>query len=113
MPKVKKTVKKVVKTEIKPAEIRGYNLVVVISSKVKSEKRPDAVAGIKQMIEKLGGQLKKSEEIGLKDLAYPIAGEQSGWYVDLEIGLDPLTCAKFEEQLQQSKNVLRHLLIKK
>ena len=113
MPKVKKTVKKVVKTEIKPAEIRGYGLVVVISSKVKSEKRSEAVAGIKQMIEKLGGQLNKINEMGLKDLAYPIAGEQSGWYVDLEIGLDPLTCAKFEEQLKQNKHVLRHLLIKK
>lgn len=54
MPKVKKTVKKAVKAEVRPSEIRGYDLVVVISSKVKSEKRPDAVAGIKQMIEKLG-----------------------------------------------------------
>lgn len=113
MPKVKKTVKKAVKAEVKSAELRGYDLVVVISSKVKSEKRPDTVAGIKQMIEKLGGQLKKTEEMGLKDLAYPISGEQSGWYVDLEIGLDPLISAKFEEQLKQSKNVLRHLLIKK
>ncbi|MBI5356903.1 30S ribosomal protein S6 [Candidatus Collierbacteria bacterium] len=113
MPKVKKTVKKVVKTEIKPAELRGYDLVVVISSKVKSEKRADAVAVIKQMIEKLGGQLKKTNEMGLKDLAYPIAGEQSGWYVDLEIGLDPQTGIKLEEQMNQSKNVLRHLLIKK
>ena len=94
MPKVKKTVKKDVKAEIKPAEIRGYDLVVVISSKVKSEKRPDVVAGIQQMIEKLGGQLKKTNEMGLKDLAYPIGGEQSGWYVDLEVGLDPLSCAK-------------------
>lgn len=113
MPKVKRTVKKAVKAEVRPSEIRGYDLVVVISSKVKSEKRPDAVAGIKQMIEKLGGQLKKSNEMGLKDLAYPISGEQSGWYVDLEIGLDPQTSAKFEELLKQNKNVLRHLLIKK
>lgn len=113
MPKVKKAVEKAVKAEVRPSEIRGYDLVVVISSKVKSEKRPEAVAGIKQMIEKLGGQLKKSNEMGLKDLAYPISGEQSGWYVDLEIGLDPQTSAKFEEQLKQNKNVLRHLLIKK
>ena len=113
MPKLKKTIKKAVKVEAKQVELRSYDLVVVVSSKVKSEKRLEVIEGIKKIISKLGGELKKTDEMGLRDLAYTIAGEQSGWYAGLEIGLNPLTCAKFEETLKQNKNILRHLLIKK
>ncbi|MBI2309417.1 30S ribosomal protein S6 [Candidatus Collierbacteria bacterium] len=116
MPKLKKTIKtikKVVKVETQPIELRDYDLVVIVSSKVKSEKRLEVIGGVKKVVEKLGGELKKTGEMGLRDLAYTIAGEQSGWYASLEVGLNPLTCAKFEESLKQNKNILRHLLIKK
>ena len=113
MPKLKKTIKKVAKVETQPIELRGYDAVVIVSSKVKSEKRLEVIEGIKKIISKLGGELKKTDEMGLRDLAYTIAGEQSGWYAGLEVGLSPLTCAKFEESLKQNKNILRHLLIKK
>jgi len=115
MPKLKnkKTIKKVAKVETQPIELRGYDAVVIVSSKVKSEKRLEVIEGIKKVIEKLGGKLNKTDEMGLRDLAYTIAGEQSGWYAGLEVVLNPLTCAKFEESLKQNKNILRHLLIKK
>lgn len=113
MPKLKKTIKKIAKVETKPIELRSYDVVVIVSSKVKSEKRLEVIEGIKKVIEKLGGKLKKTDEMGLRDLAYNIGGEQSGWYAGLEVILDPFTCAKFEESLKQNKNILRHLLIKK
>ena len=113
MPKLKKTIKKIIKVETKLIELRDYDAVVIVSSKVKSEKRLEVIEGIKKVIEKLGGELKKINEMGLRDLAYTIAGEQSGWYAGLEVSLNPLICAKFEESLKQNKNVLRHLLIKK
>lgn len=114
MPKIKKAIqKKSVKVETKPVEFRDYNLVVIVSSKVKSEKRPEVIQGVKKVIDKLGGKLNKTDEMGLRDLAYTIAGEQSGWYAGLEVSLNPLACAKFEENLKQNKNILRHLLIKK
>ncbi|GEM_PF-3942054 len=113
MPKLKKTIKKSVKVETKQIELRGYDLVVIVSSKVKSEKRLEVIEGIKKIIEKLGGELKKTDEMGLRDLAYTIGGEQSGWYAGLEVRLNPQTCVKFEESLKQNKNILRHLLIKK
>ena len=113
MPKLKKTIKKIIKVETKLIELRDYDAVVIVSSKVKSEKRLEVIEGIKKVIEKLGGELKKINEMGLRDLAYTIAGEQTGWYANLEVSLNPLICAKFEESLKQNKNILRHLLIKK
>lgn len=113
MPKLKKTIKRVVKVETKPIELKSYDVVVIVSSKVKSEKRLEVIEGIKKIIEKLGGKLNKTDEMGLRDLAYTIAAEQSGWYAGLEVSLNPLACAKFEESLKQNKNILRHLLIKK
>jgi len=113
MPKIKTTIKKVARIETQPVELRSYDVIVIVSSKVKSEKRLEVIEGIKILIEKLSGKLKKTEEMGLRDLSYVIAGEQTGWYANLEVSLNPLICAKFEESLKQNKNILRHLLIKK
>lgn len=111
MPKTKKVIKKTVKTEVQPVDLRPYELVVVVSSKVKAEKRPEVISAVQRTIEKLEGKIETTQELGLRDLAYPIAHEQSGWYAKLTISLPPGNVAKFNQAVHIEKRILRHLLV--
>lgn len=115
MPVVKKSIKKTkAKTRTKKtlAELRSYELTIVVSPEVKAEKRKDVLAAVKKQVTNLKGSVDKVDEWGLKDLAYPIAKQLSGWYVWFEIKLSAEAPAKLEEWLEREERVLRHLIVK-
>lgn len=112
MPKATKTGKKLVKKVVQAASLRRmYELTVVLSPMVKAEKRAEAVETIKTMIEKLSGNVQKTEEWGLKDLAYPIKHQRSGWYILLTAELSSDTVSGVDQAVLRDKNVLRHLVV--
>jgi len=94
------------------SDVRSYQLTLVVSSKVKAEKRQDVVLSITKLIESQAGQVKSTDEWGLKDLAYAIDHELSGWYVCLAILLPAMGVAAVSQQLEREKGILRYLLIK-
>ena len=70
------------------------------------------VLSITKLIESQAGQVKSTDEWGLKDLAYAIDHELSGWYVCLTILLPAMGVAAVSQQLEREKGILRYLLIK-
>lgn len=114
MPKATKTAKKS-KTAAKPVvstDLRPYELTVIVSGAVKAEKRAPVLEKIKKKIDGFGGKVKTTDEWGLKDLAYPIAKQLSGWYAHLSIEVPADGVAKLDKELRENENLLRHLIVK-
>ena len=117
MPTKAKTVKKSTSKADQAVHItdtlRAYELTVVVSPVVKAEKRAGALASIQSVIESVKGKIEKTDEWGLKDLAYPIDHLQSGWYALLTIKLPAGTVSRVDQAMVRDKNLLRHLLVSK
>lgn len=92
------------------ADLRLYELTLVLSGGVKSEKRSPVLESINKKISGLGGKVKTTDEWGLKDLAYPIAKQLSGWYAHLIIEIPADSVAKLDKELRENENLLRHLI---
>lgn len=92
--------------------VRPYDLTIIVSPTVKAEKRSDVVDKVKKLVEKSQGKVEKSDEWGLKDLAYPIAKQRTGWYVNLSIKTPPDQITQIDEAIRRSDEIIRHLLIK-
>lgn len=112
MPKAANRRKKLVQ-ETEPAAFarRSYELTVVVSPVVKAEKRADVVASINKLITGVAGEVLKVDEWGLRELAYPIQDQRSGWYVFLTIQLPTNEVSHLDQTLIRDKNVLRHLVV--
>jgi len=114
MPKTTRTAKKS-KTVTKPVisgDLRSYEMTLVLSGGVKAEKRSPVLESINKKIAGFGGQVKTTDEWGLKDLAYPIAKQLSGWYAHLAIEMPSDGVAKLDKELKENENLLRHLIVK-
>jgi small subunit ribosomal protein S6 len=91
---------------------RSYELTVVVSPEVKAEKRKEVVSSVKKLVTTLKGSVNKVDEWGLKDLAYPVAKQLTGWYAFFELEMLSKTPAKLEEKLQRDEKIIRYLLVK-
>lgn len=109
MPKKTKTI-----TEAKKdIDLRSYELVVIVSSKVRAEKRGEIIAKLSQSAAELGGKSIKTEELGLKDLAYSINREMSGWYALLNLSLPAAAVKKMDDIVKREEKIIRYLLVSK
>ncbi len=100
---------------VKPAvaaDLRPYELTLIISGGVKAEKRSPILESINKKIAAFTGQVTTADEWGLKDLAYPIAKQLSGWYAHLEVELPAAAISKLDKELRENENLLRHLIVK-
>lgn len=99
------------RTESGGGEHRSYDLTVVVSPTVKAEKRRDVLGEIEKLMKK-NGSVTGVEEIGLRDLAYPLKKFLSGWYATIHAELMPESVAGLERELDRTDALLRHLILR-
>lgn len=86
--------------------MRKYQLALVTKTSDSAKKK--ALESVKEMLK----EVKISEEeLGEKDLAYPIKRENKGFYTSFLFDAESLPQG-FEKKLNSDDNILRHLLIK-
>ena len=59
-----------------------------------------------------GAQVEKTDELGDRDLAYPINKKTRGRYTMFTIQLDPVQLVALERAFKLNSNILRHLFVK-
>lgn len=93
--------------------MREYELTLVIDPEVTSENQKKLIAKFKKLIEDLKGKVKKIDEWGKKELAYPIKKKKMGFYFlcDLELAEDK--AKEVDNKLKTEEEILRFLIIKK
>lgn len=89
---------------------RVYDLAVVVSPTVKADQRSTIIESLKKTVEKAKGMVDRVDEMGLRDLAYPIRSERTGWYAILTASLPPIAVSSIDETIRRDEKILRHLL---
>jgi small subunit ribosomal protein S6 len=92
--------------------MRDYELVLVVSPVLSSEKQKDQLEKIKKTIAGLKGEVKKTEEWGKKQLAYPIRKNEMGYYFLWEIQLPEKSLEELNQKLRIEESLLRYLIVK-
>jgi len=99
--------------------MRTYELVLVVSPELGAEKQKEQLEKVKEIVVKLNGEIKRTEEWGKKQLAYPIlpAGRQikkseAGYYFLWEVQLPESSLAEFNQKLRIEEGLLRYLIVK-
>ncbi len=70
------------------------------------------VAEVTALVKELGGEVKKTEYWGLKNLAFRIKKNRKGHYAHLGLEAPPGAVAEIERRLKINEDVLRYLTIK-
>ncbi len=99
-------------SKVEGAELRDYELTVIISPEVEDEKLDTAIDNISRFIAERGGVISGVDRWGKRKLAYPIKHFMEGNYVLAHFKSEPTLSKELEAKLHISEEVLRHLLIK-
>jgi small subunit ribosomal protein S6 len=91
---------------------RKYELVYVVSPEATDEQVTDLHTQVEAIVQRLGGQLEKTENWGRRKLAYEIGRHKEGTYV-----LEALTgggelMKEIDRRLKVSDLVIRHLVVR-
>lgn len=108
----KKSPKKGATPELVVSDRRTYELTIIVSPSVKADQRSAVVDSLKKLVEKEKGSVDLIDEIGLRDLAYPIRKERTGWYASLTISQPASAIRGIDELIRRDEKILRHLLIR-
>jgi small subunit ribosomal protein S6 len=92
--------------------MRNYELTMIIPSDVNEEEVNGVLAQVQTWIEGTQGKVTNVDHWGRRRLAYNIAEYREGYYMLLNLELDPQTTTELERNLKLSERVMRHLLIR-
>jgi small subunit ribosomal protein S6 len=59
----------------------------------------------------LGGTIRESDFWGIRQLAYPIAKQNQGFYVVVQVEADPENLPEFERQMKLDDDIMRYLVV--
>lgn len=93
--------------------MRNYELTIILPGAVSAAKKKAANEKIEKLVKEGKGKVTKTEEWGLRDLAYKIGKETSGNYTYYDLELDGKTAKNLGEKLSLDEGFTRYLLILK
>ncbi len=94
--------------------MRDYEMMYILNPESGEENIPALVEKVHSMITRYGGEVlevNQSSPWGRRRLAYPINKVQEGYYVVINMRIDPDQVSELEHDLRISEDVLRHMLV--
>lgn len=92
--------------------MRKYEIMYVLRADLSDEARQEAVAYYADIITKNGGTVTKTDEWGIRDLAYDIQKQSKGYYVVLEVEAGNESINEFNRLARINENTLRYIAIR-
>ena len=92
--------------------MRNYELTFIVPADVNDEDMNGVVNQIQGWVEGSQGKVTKVDHWGRRHLAYNIAEYREGYYMLLNLELEPTATTELERNLKLSDKVMRHLLIR-
>jgi small subunit ribosomal protein S6 len=92
--------------------MRNYELTMIIPSDVNEEEVNGVLTQVQTWVEGTQGKVTNVDHWGRRRLAYNLAEYREGYYVLLNLELDPQTTTELERNLKLTERVMRHLLIR-
>lgn len=89
-----------------------YESIFIVRQDIAATQVESIAASYAEIITKLGGKVTKTEQWGLRTLAYRINKNRKGHYVLMNIDAAPDAMAEMERNMRLSEDVLRYVSIR-
>ena len=89
--------------------VNHYEAAFVLTPVLSEPQAKEAVENFENLLTQNGGTILNREEWGLKQLAYPIQGKNSGFYFILQFDVEPAVIATLETEFRRDERVIRFL----
>ena len=90
--------------------MKKYEIMYILRSTLEENDRKVEVEKLAKLLTSNGAKVSKTDEWGLKDLAYEIKKEKKGYYVVLKVEAEPAALKEFDRLTKIDNNVLRYLI---
>lgn len=90
-----------------------YELLYIISSDVAEEKREEIIKKFTSYVESKKGTVEGVDKWGMKKFAYPINFKNEGYYVLMNITMDPEEIDPMAKLMNITEGVVRQLFVRK
>jgi small subunit ribosomal protein S6 len=92
--------------------MRNYELTFIVPTDVSEEELNGVVSQVQSWVEGTQGKVTRVDQWGRRRLAYHIAEYNEGFYVLLDVEMNPAATAELERNLKLSDKVMRYLLVR-
>ena len=90
--------------------MKKYEIMYILRSTLEESDRKAEIEKLAKLLTSNGAIVSKTDEWGLKDLAYEIKKEKKGYYVVLKVEAEPAALKEFDRLTKIDNNVLRYLI---
>ncbi|MFA6774688.1 MAG: 30S ribosomal protein S6 [Sphaerochaetaceae bacterium] len=91
--------------------MRNYEFTVIFCAE--DEKMKKGLESVSEMFKNANVTITKQDDMGVRQLAYPIKKQDKGHYVYFELQAEPASLDGFEKDLLLDPNVLKYLFVNK
>jgi len=92
--------------------MHNYEFTFIVHPDVEDEGITGVTDKVSQFITTGGGQVTNVNHWGRRRLAYPIQKQREGYYVLMQVQLDPESINELERNLKLTEQVIRYLLVR-
>jgi small subunit ribosomal protein S6 len=92
--------------------MRNYELTFIVPADVSEEELHGVVSQVQGWIEVAQGKVTRVDQWGRRRLAYHIGEYNEGFYVLLDVEMNPTATTELERNLKLSDKVMRYLLVR-
>jgi small subunit ribosomal protein S6 len=89
-----------------------YETLFVVKPTLTAEEIEGQIARVKEIIAEEGGELKATDEMGMRRLAYPIEKQERGYYTVVYYTAPSSLVSELERQLRYNEEILRFMTVK-
>lgn len=90
-----------------------YELMFIIASDISEEKREELIAKQKAYVEAHKGTVEGVDKVGMKKFAYPINFKNEGFYVVMNISMDPAEVDAMNKLMTITDGIVRQMFVRK
>jgi small subunit ribosomal protein S6 len=91
---------------------RTYEVMYIVDPDTEVERIGKLNEAVGKLIEKEGGEVVRMEDLGLRDLAYPIQKKEVGHYVLFEINGTGQEIAELERRMRVNDMIMRYITVR-
>jgi small subunit ribosomal protein S6 len=91
--------------------VRRYENILIVAPDCTKEDEEDLFRRVQANIEKLGAELLKMDDWGVRKLAYPIKKKDRGHYFFMLLSMDESTVVTLDKFYRTMDLILRHLFV--
>ena len=88
-----------------------YETVMILDCNISEEDRKNAIEKIKNYIEK-NGEIRKTEDIGKRKLAYEVKKNKEGYYYIIEFTTNPENITELERIYRITDEILKFIVVR-